>query len=255
MDLHLEKKHKYTNNYLSDVIFRNDFETSELIVASLDNGLKRDLATLFPEYVNVAINEVSINLSGGQASSVNTNNYIARFTNPEKQWQLDVASDHYVFISKKYIDHKDFLVVNTKIIEIITKYVPTINIKRTGFRYINQISIDEENPLVLNGYINKLLTTNFKFNPLSKDIIRSMTSTEYSIDEGVYLKFQYGCFNKQYPSKPMKKEFILDYDCYSSNFTKLSESVTFIDKYNTIMAKYFESSIEDKLRRILHEEK
>jgi uncharacterized protein (TIGR04255 family) len=62
------------------------------------------------------------------------------------------------------------------------------------------------------------------------------------------VKFQYGMQNADFPSPIAKKEFVLDFDCYSIGPIEASDAESHLTRYNELMVRLFERSIGQRLR-------
>lgn len=103
------------------------------------------------------------------------------------------------------------------------------------------------------GYINKhLFNAENKFFCDSENIARSLTQTVLQYDKFL-LNFTYGMVNNDFPSKIVKSEFVLDYDCYSLNVLNGNIIDEYIQEYHGAIKELFEQSIDKKLKAIMGE--
>ena len=119
-------------------------------------------------------------------------------------------------------------------------------------RYVNNIDLNEKNPLNWNKYIKTNLLSIFKFVDDKKFISRVFNDLEMKYDD-MSIKFQYGMHNPDYPSPIKKKVFILDYDVYHVGEREKSEVPVVIGKYHDQIISLFEGSINDGLRAKMNE--
>jgi uncharacterized protein (TIGR04255 family) len=68
-----------------------------------------------------------------------------------------------------------------------------------------------------------------------------------------FIRFQYGWYNSEFPNPIAKKEFALDYDCYSKNEIDISEVLSQIDIYHAAIKELFEYSKEDGLQNMIED--
>jgi len=123
-----------------------------------------------------------------------------------------------------------------------------IDLKRMGLRYVNEIKFSEGNPFDWSNFISdSLLCPLNSFPDNQKRIARSMTQTIFSrIDH--LLRFSCGMFNKsEFPSPISRKEFILDYDCFTEEVTG-GDIGKFLEIFHLDIQTMFENSIKDSLR-------
>lgn len=133
------------------------------------------------------------------------------------------------------------------IINAVIKVYGDIEIKRTGLRFINDISLPEGNPFDWAPFINPSLIASLDFPPENRNLSRSMGVIELIRDDHRVL-FQFGMYNPEYPNKIARKIFVLDYDCYTTDKLNISEIKDKIGILQKDEEKLFESSIEDGLR-------
>jgi len=101
-------------------------------------------------------------------------------------------------------------------------FFPISEIERLGLRYVNNINLDEINPLNWKKYINSNLTSSLKFVKDRNLISRAFHNLELKYED-MNIRFQYGLHNPDYPSIIKEKEFILDYDAYLSREQDINE--------------------------------
>lgn len=66
-----------------------------------------------------------------------------------------------------------------------------------------------------------------------------------------YVRFQYGMFNSEHPNPIARKEFVLDFDCYTKDEQDISDVLTLLDSFHEKIKEMFESSILGDLRQIM----
>ena len=66
-----------------------------------------------------------------------------------------------------------------------------------------------------------------------------------------YVRFQYGMFNSEHPNPIARKEFVLDFDCYTKDEQDLSDVLTLLDRFHEKIKEMFEYSILNDLRQIM----
>ncbi len=120
---------------------------------------------------------------------------------------------------------------------------------RVGLRYINRIVLPSGHPLDWDGYIDRKLTaaTLEVPGPGSPSLARSMHTIFWHEDD-YRIKFQFGIHNSDFPNPVAKREFILDYDCFSVGPVDAADAPNCLVSYNKLIESLFEQSIGDKLR-------
>jgi len=66
-----------------------------------------------------------------------------------------------------------------------------------------------------------------------------------------FIRFQYGWFNSEYPNPIARKEFLLDYDCSSTNEKNFSSGlISQIDIFHDAIKEIFKNSKFDELDKL-----
>ena len=173
------------------------------------------------------------------------------FFNKTKTRIISFEFDNIIVEFKEYTHFEDFL----KIIDMVTKSLfelfPSIVSTRLGVRYINRINLEEKHPFEWDNLLNKSLLDSMNFISDKEDISRHTTLIE-SIIEDNRLRFEYGMANSPYPSPIIRKEFVLDYDCFTfESLEKTEEILGKVKEFNEVISNMFEKSIEEGLRKIM----
>ena len=105
--------------------------------------------------------------------------------------------------------------------------------------------------MIMELNINDCLISNIDFLENKNQIKRTIDILELSLDDEVTLNFRWGIYNSLYPSEVSKKEFLLDFDCFTRVQIESDQVIGKLDIFNSIITGYFEKSIEDKFRELL----
>lgn len=241
---------KYKRNYLSDVIFKIDFpvilELTENPPRQFQNKIINDFPILEP------IKQIDIEIKRQETTQVLST--LWKFKNEDNSNLIELKINSLAVIQKKYTDYQDF----KKLINIANKAIfdiyPITKINRLGLRYINQINLEEPKFFEWEDYINNSLLGGLKFIKIKNKIRRIMQSIRITPEEDIILNLVSGIFNSTYPGKIVKKEFILDYDCFTKIQFDKETLEKKVDKFHKIIVKYFKKSITDKFRKKLNNE-
>lgn len=242
----------YKNKFLSKVILRLDFNRIDL--GALEEFYDDELKKTFPNFAEKK--DLSIGFSGNFVSDEvsqtreETPAYVFEDSKKTKRFRI---GENYVFIEYDKYKNSVELYKDTK--KVIERFVSAFDIKtvnRLGLRYINEIKFKEPKPLDWKKYINNNLTCGLTFSKKEK-ISRSLNQLVFKKEKGD-ISFTYGIFNKEFPSEINIKEFVLDYDCYSTLPFELSEEniLKRVTIYHTYIEDLFESSINQPLRDFLN---
>lgn len=154
------------------------------------------------------------------------------------------------YISLEYLKYKhfeEFMTEGKLVLDALAAIYPVRITKRIGLRYINQIKVEEGDCLAWDGTINKELGAIPTSVAEGTKILRLMHSMDLKIDE-FKLRFKYGLFNSIYPEPITKKEFVLDYDCSTTEEHEISEVLEKAKEAHVIVHEWFEKSIGEGLR-------
>jgi uncharacterized protein (TIGR04255 family) len=242
----IEKK-KYKKNYLSQVVCQLNFAALEAVNDTSMKAYKESLGNGYAELSTVMQKGIVIQNDG---TDLHTE------VEDKNMWQIESSDkSHTIVISKEtltinfthYEGFRQYIEIVEKAHELFFGVFQDLQqINRLGLRYINQIKI-EQTDVNWAEYIDSKLTESLKFVDYDK-IRRSMHSLVIEHDDETRINFNYGIFNQYFPAPVIDNEFIIDFDAYASSAVKASECRKLIEKFNTIIAIYFEKSITDKLR-------
>lgn len=249
----------YKKNFLTHVIFKLDF--SDIAHFQHENKLQE----LYERYLkdNFAYNEIakSVDLSISIKDNVQTVNQntkyqlICKNSSDEKDPTFILDKNNLIIdIQNRYTNLEKFIEIVKTCLMCIDEVKDSIDITRLGLRYINEIELPLSNNVLSNeSYINNNLTSKelkFLGDDLQKNMTRSLSQTEFSLDE-YNVRFVNGYFNNQYPAKILDNSYVIDIDCYV-NAVEYKEVIGLIEKMNKdTITPLFERSIEDGLRNLL----
>lgn len=239
-------------NFLENVILRFDFKDDIIIPDDVVSDITKNIS---PEFI-YGLSErtdLKINVESSKISTENRKIKIHTFKN-NSGFTITLESDYLSFSTLNYSSYKDFMTLVKKVISLLQ--ISNEELKRLGLRYINHIRVPEGNPFEWNGYIVPELTQSIHFvnNFDNKHLSRNMGHM-YFKEPDHSLIFLYGWSNSEFPNPIAKKEFVLDYDCFTENQFKLSEAYEYIDNFHVEIKKMFVKSINDELKKKIGEDK
>ena len=246
------EKIQYKKNFLTDVIFRVDFpiilDIAENTPKEFQNKIMNDFPTLEPiQQFGVRIEKKDLDINTFPANKTTW-----RFLSSNKNYLIELDSEFLAVVCKKYDNFTDFKKTVFKILKSFVHLYPKLVINRLGLRYINQIQLEEADFFIWQSYLNKSLITNLDFFENKNDLRRAMQVYEITLEDEVNINFKCGIFNSSFPAPINKKEFTLDYDCYTRTQLPSDQVIDKLTKFNEIIGKYFERSITNKLREVLN---
>lgn len=239
------------SDILKGVILRLDFMGEIKLSGQFVDNIKIIVSDDFPELElqeQVSL-QVQIKTDTSEKITKEKRSKAFRFHNITTNNSLTFEPDAITFEMKKYNTYDDFKRIVQKVIQTLETVDPSAKLSRIGLRYINQISI-EGNPFDWTKFIKEPLVSSLNFIEERKELARLMGVIELNRSEYL-IRFQYGWFNSEFPNPIAKKEFVLDYDCYSINETDISEVLNQIDSYHIAIKDLFKFSTEDVLQEMV----
>lgn len=165
---------------------------------------------------------------------------------------VSIDEESLIIEFSKYTVFEEFYEVAKFIFEQFTEIYNT-GIFRIGLRYINEIREKKGNPRDWKDIINpSLISISEDFLDPEDKLVRSMHVLELKEDD-YHFRFQFGMFNSNYPSRLTKKEFVLDYDCISTEDLEKEAVFNTIEKFHEIIDEWFNRSIGPKQKEKMGE--
>jgi len=244
-----EKKH-YTKNYLTNVIFKIDFPSiSELNTTKLKEFQKL-VKGEFPILQEQKRSGFGFDLGDNQIfEAKGLGNPLWIFVSKDNTKKVSIINDNIILESTKYDSFEELYPKIELLVNSLFQVFPEIISTRLGLRYINEVSLNgSENPYDLSNYINKNLIKSLDFFDVeTAPLSRYINSAQIKGDD-FNLTFKFGIPNSLYPNKIIKKEFTLDYDCFTTDTLEKEDILRKVKEFNDRITKLFEESIEEGLR-------
>jgi uncharacterized protein (TIGR04255 family) len=243
---------KYEKNFISNVVFKLDFPTlsdyGHEKATEFQKLVKKDFQIL-QEQKRISIEHKFKGTEHIEAKTAETQKWA--FFNKTKTRSISFEFDNIIVEFKEYTHFEDFLKIINRVTKSLFELFPSIVSTRLGLRYINQINLKEKHPFEWDNLLNKALLDSMNFISDKEDMSRHITLIELN-KEDYKLRFQYGIANSLYPSPIIRKEFVLDYDCFTFESLESPEEITRkVKEFNNVISDMFEGSIEDGLREIM----
>lgn len=242
----------YKKNFLTDVVLRINFPVILEISEGTPNAFQKEIQGNFP--ILEPIQEIGLKIENNRINPIRQESAktIWKFRNKEKTEFVELDSGSLAFVVKKYTDYHTFKSKAETIFNTFFKLYPNIIITRMGLRYINQITMGETDYFNWSKYLNNSLIKFTDFHTDKTKIRRLLNISEVALDEDTVLSFKYGILNSTYPSAIVKKEFTLDYDCYTAIQFEKEIFLTKLNEYHDYVKRNFELSIKNAFRAILN---
>jgi uncharacterized protein (TIGR04255 family) len=171
-----------------------------------------------------------------------------RFSGKAREKVLSFLKQAVVLEYKTYgryeVLREEFEAIVPKLMEVLPELQPS----RLGLRYINNIDLDEPNPLEWAGLIDDSLLGLLCFYPQKRPALSRVFHTiDYTFDEGI-LHFQFGIHNPDHPAPIKRKQFILDLDAYQGGALDNEMLGKSLDLFHVQIQDVFERSIGPALK-------
>jgi uncharacterized protein (TIGR04255 family) len=241
----------YKNNFLTNVIFRLDFAPILKISTESLAEFQEIIRPEFPEFETNDLITVKAEIKSNKDSFERDISKLFIFKDPKGSKKIEISNKHLAVVFNKYSNFEDFQKnLEVAFDKLNSEFAPLI--RRIGLRFINNIKINKGSPFDWKDYITESLLANLNGEIIEEEkLSRIITQLIYKEDE-FNMNFNYGIFNVEYPAKISRKEFLLDYDCYTEdpnpNDIKRLASV-----FHGEIQSLFEKSIKEKLREVMNE--
>ncbi|SEA35309.1 TIGR04255 family protein [Desulfuromusa kysingii] len=238
--------YKYKKNYLTNVIFKLDFSAldHEEFVDEFSKGIKDS----FPVVEKKVLKELKTEFKEGNAVSSESAANHYNFFDSNKERKVSLFKNYLAVELYKYKDMADFSAAVAYTFKMFSKLYDNADYRRLGVRYINQIILEKGNPFAWKDYISSYLTS-ISDNFFVRDSSLSRSMSQVTLNKEDYkITFSFGMYNSEFPAKISRKEFVLDYDCYTE-FVELDSVCNTLDKFNHEIKSLFEKSINNGLRK------
>ena len=242
---------KYKRDYLTNVICKIDFIDRLNFSADQINRLKDDISEDFPNMKDIDVSFIEVMMSSEEDRTIRKKGKVYEFAHDDKLVRIE--PECLVFEFKLYTGFDQFRELVKKVLNSLDLLNNSVRSKRMGLRYINQIRLDEGDPFDWNGLIVDSLVPNTVYTKDKNVLSRSLGWVDLTYND-FYVRFHYGMFNSEHPNPIARKEFVLDFDCYTKDEQDLSEVSTLLDRFHEKIKEMFECSILDDLRQIMEVE-
>ena len=242
---------KYAKNYLTQVILQLRFAPVRELAAHEMEEYGEKIKAFLPTTDLLQQMQFTTTLSAQEAPSVKTQKgqSVWRFHSEDRSKTLAVAADQFTLEYRAYKNMDAAMLEFEALWSPFREVYPVDLLTRVGLRYVNQISLPTGDALDWDGWLAKEIVASTLASPAptTLGLARSMHVAVWQGDDhGV--RFQWGINNSDYPNTITKKEFVLDYDCFTVGDTDTSDAAKLLRDYNIIIDDLFERSIETKLR-------
>lgn len=252
----MQKGKKYNNPYLTDVLFKIGFNPILKLAGNNKELADPFYQKIFEKFPNVKFTKNTINVTI-DLNSKNTETedgdltWIFSSADNMKRVELCATSLTLYYNGEVYEHFRDFLEEIILLLNSLKQY-NTIELRYVTLRYVNQLT--EFNVEEIKKYINPKLFNEYILN-LDDDEKFTQIFTKLNIKKNEYdMIFQYGFFNPTVDPE-FHKDFILDYECTTTNINYIDDIQEKLKSMNKFIFKKFDESTTNILKNKMEEEK
>jgi uncharacterized protein (TIGR04255 family) len=234
--------------FLKEVVFRIDLKQLLSLPDDSVEKIREALKDDFPDIERQTLVTVTWEVGGpaSQSEKVTRERQYPVIVVLNKKTNNRIVIEPYaiIFDLTAYTSYSNLVDTVKSVLDVAEPLNPESVASRIGLRYVNQIVISEGDPYDWRGVIADRLLCDFEVPSPKEKLIRQMSVIEFEEDES-RVKFQFGMYNSEYPSRIAKKEFALDYDCYSTTEAPLRSTIGRLEKYHGIIKSLYAKSISE----------
>jgi|GEM_PF-4971064 len=245
----------YQTNFLTNVVFRLDFETVPDLQRPERPALSRAIEAWFPFLTVTPGSQISINVGPqgtefrqGKAAPVYEHRRVEG-GNPKVTLAPDFLAIEY---EAGFVSYRDAM--RTEIAQVsgaLGNAYPGMRINRVGLRYINQITRPDGLATDWANLIEPSLVAAVAAGlPAGMRIARSMRQS-HVFDDVATLVLTHGWVNPDFPGELVRRHFVIDIDAFRQSPLDVVEIVPTTDAFNNRCEALFEASIAPGLREIM----
>jgi uncharacterized protein (TIGR04255 family) len=243
-----EERRKYKNDYLDKVIVRIDFDTTlPFSTEAPPTEIYVPVKERFPIVEEKKLIGKRFIVGNKEALQDDIEELEWHYSGKQREKLLKVTPRHMHVEYNKYEHYEqlreDFISVSN---ELFDKF-PKLKARRLGFRYIDKIELDEDDPTNWDNYIIPALNSNLSIVHDKTTLSRAFHVIEFNYGDS-NLRFQYGMLNPDYPATIKKKVYTLDFDMFTENILEKHEIIGKLNDFHTKLNKSFEEVITEELR-------
>ncbi|WP_305514438.1 TIGR04255 family protein [Methanobrevibacter sp. V14] len=255
----MEKGIRLDENFISQVIFRIEFQTIKELVGT-DKFIVKDFANkisnVFPVLEVIPHNKINldIDINSGQPRRITREGelvWIFKTQDHKKSVTLTANDLVLEYREKAYSGFSDFLDEILLLMDAFNQF-DYRKLNFLGLRYINQVTDKNVNNNV-SEFFSPDLTNMAIINNLEKNeenLVQIFTKVNFKKDDYL-MTMQYGLFNPSFPNENADKIFILDFDCVLHNINYIDEIKDNLIDMNHLIFDKFDYSITSKFEKII----
>ena len=239
---------RYQKSFLKQVIVRVDWAVAQSgITTALAPTIKTAALKFFPIPEPKKIRAQMVTVTGAAVAEEQSESMQWLFHGKEREKTLSITAEAMFITYRKYDTfeslREEFFGVMTALVE----QYPQSQASRVGLRYINEIELQEGNPLDWAPYIRAPMLCVLDLAEDKGLIARAFHKLELNYGD-LFFNFQFGIANPDYPATVKRKHYVLDLDGSYTALQTPAEVQAHIDHAHRTIQRVFEASITDALR-------
>jgi len=242
---------KYERNFLSQVVLRIDYPRVADIASERRPALMASVAEDFPQITGLPQAQIQFTVALDRPvvdQRIVGYTWFAKDDTGNKCIELTTESLSLMNLNRSFTNFDDFFGQFSEIYESFEDTYQVNEFTRVGLRYINQVDLDQGNALDWNGYLSdEVIHATISRIPERFALSRSMHQVVSSHND-VTLVANYGIHNPDFPAPAVRRQFILDFDCYITGAVNRDAMLRRVADLNDVCENAFEASIEARLR-------
>ena len=235
----------YRKNSIKEVICRLDFANPASV---FDARIPKEVYTVVRRFYPISEPQeiIGTKLQINPVTGPVMNNTVSKqwvFWSRDKKSSCTIQSSCIIFSIHDYTIFEDLRQAVIGIFNAVMNLDESIQGKRLGLRYINNIEIGNHNDWITAQFFDAIK------GHMSQNTMRLSTTLEYSVeDKDINVRLIYGYLNPDYPAAIRKEIFTIDIDAYTQSIIFDDDLEKFIDDMHFEAQNCFEKMITDALR-------
>jgi len=248
-----EQASTYRHPYLKQIVTRVDLANPlEYLPPAIDR-VAASVRGVLPTADTQQIFSMQVTVGPRPTFQQNPIGKVYRFVNRETSNTLVLEPNSIILDIRTYVPYSVRRNAIQSVIDSLQERAGSLDVSRTGIRYINTIVLESGDPFDWTGLITDSLLASMSFAQNHEEVARA-TGSFYFAREICDILFQYGLFNSEFPNPIARKEFLLDIDCFTTEPSRLATVSATLDVLRTEANGLFERCIQDDLRNLMRRE-
>ena len=243
---------RYSKPFLKEVILRVDFAAPQkAFTKTLPDKVANAALLHFPIAEPVQALAQELQITPREVKQKRSEFTEWNFHGREREKRLAISPLFIFTTHGSYRTYEELKQEFLAVMEVLFAEFPDLRASRMGLRYINNIDIEDTDPLKWDRYIDASLLCLFSRFHDPDHLTRLFHIVEFKYDD-LQVKLQFGLPNPDFPAVIRKPIFILDVDGYVQGLQDLADIKVNVDHAHAQVQRLFEQSITDDLRELMN---